>query len=43
MTTLVIVHYLRFDLWNAKQIADAALIRGFINAENWVDGYPQKI
>jgi hypothetical protein len=28
---------MRFDLWKARQIADAALTRGFINAENWVE------
>jgi hypothetical protein len=28
---------LRFNLHKAKQIADAALTRGFINAENWVE------
>lgn len=26
-----------FDLWKAKQIADAAIARGFINAENWAE------
>ena len=28
---------MHFDLWKARQIADAALTRGFINAENWVE------
>jgi hypothetical protein len=34
---------LRFDLWKAKQIADAALTRGFINAENWDGATPDRI
>ena len=28
---------MRFDLRKARQIADAALTRGFINAEHWVE------